>query len=177
VNLADGGRRDGPGIPFPKDDLWWLTEFGGDDFCGQTGCHRGCVLLEAGQCLTDGLGQPGVEIAGHLADLHDGALHVAEGGHDLGGRLQLSLGLELVLAVRRREYPASAALGVGPPDPTGQAGQAGSSGSLAVEDKRVVASDASALLPPCRNGRDGRHGSRCGCRERGRPPSWPGGRS
>ena len=46
----------------------------------ELGRHRGCVRLELGEGQTQRFGQPVVEVAGHLAELHQRALHVAELG-------------------------------------------------------------------------------------------------
>ena len=57
------------------------------------------VLLGLGERLADRLGQALVQIARHLADLHQRALHVAEHLGDLFGAAQLELLVELLLPV------------------------------------------------------------------------------
>ncbi len=86
----------------------------GDDLGRQLGAHRRGVRLQLGQGLAHVLGQALVEVAGHLAELHHGALHVAEGLGDGLRRLQLELGVELALALGRGERPAGPVQGVGP---------------------------------------------------------------
>ena len=43
-----------------------------------SGAHRRGVLLQLGERVADGLGQALVEVAGHLAELHQRALHVPQ---------------------------------------------------------------------------------------------------
>ncbi len=56
-----------------------------DDLGGQLGAHRRRVGLQRGERLAHRFGQAVVEVAGHLADLHQRALHVAEALGDLLG--------------------------------------------------------------------------------------------
>ena len=72
---------------------------------GQLGAHGRGVGLELGQRLADRLGQALVEVAGHLAELHQGALHVPERLGDALGGLQLEGGVELVAGARRTRTP------------------------------------------------------------------------
>ena len=58
--------------------------------------HRRRVGLELGQRLADRLGQTLVEVARHLAELHEGALHAPEHLGDLLRGAELELGVELV---------------------------------------------------------------------------------
>ena len=71
-----------------------------DASAAQLGRHRRGVLLELGERLAHRLGQPLVEVAGHLAELHQRALHVAERLGHLLGAAQLELLVERLLAGR-----------------------------------------------------------------------------
>ena len=71
----------------------------------ELGRHRRRVLLERRQRVAHRLGQAVVEVARHLADLHQRALHVAERVGDLRRGAQLVLGLEL----RRGASPGAVA--------------------------------------------------------------------
>ena len=68
--------------------------------------HRRRVRLELGEGLADRLGQALVEVAGHLAELHQGALHVAERLGDLLGGAQLVRRVELLAPLGARRTPA-----------------------------------------------------------------------
>ena len=73
------------------------------------------------------VGEADVQVGRHLAELHEGALHVAEGLGHLGGGAQLELLVELGVAMGAGEHPAGPVEGeVGSrpaPDP-GQLGPA-----------------------------------------------------
>ena len=95
VDLADRRRGDRLGIPLDEHLLGRAPELALDDLGGQLGRHRRGVGLQRGERLAHRFGQAVVEVAGHLADLHQGALHVAEALGDLLGAAQLALVVEL----------------------------------------------------------------------------------
>ena len=66
-----------------------------DHLGGEVGAHRRRVRLQLGQRGAHRLGQPFVEVARHLAELHQRALHVAEPLGDGLRRAQLTLAIEL----------------------------------------------------------------------------------
>ena len=119
-----------------------------DHLGGQLGRHRRGVLLELGQRLAHRLGQALVEVAGHLAELHHGALHVAERlGHLLGG-LQLAGLVDGLAALGVGEHAAGpvggpAAAGLG--DGAGQQRPSRCARPVAPERAR---SRAGAVAPP-----------------------------
>jgi len=68
--------------------------------------HRRDAVLQAGQGAADSRGQAVVDVAGHLADLHQDALHRPQGvGHVLGGLQGQVLSQQLTLLARGREQP------------------------------------------------------------------------
>ena len=77
--------------------------------CGdQLRRHRRGVGLQLGERLAHRLGQALVEVARHLAELHQGALHVPEDLGDLLGGPQLELGVELLAPLVRGQRRARA---------------------------------------------------------------------
>ncbi len=119
--------------------------------------HRGSIGLQLHQCLAHRLGQPGLQVAGHLSQLHQRALHVAEGlGHRLR-RGQLGLGAQFGLSLRRRTNrprPAQGDGGAGLGPHAGQLCTAGHPGG----------DHGGCLTPPAPGG--DRHGRR-GCQAHG----------
>jgi hypothetical protein len=119
VDLPDRRGRDRRRIPPPEEALGVGAELVADDAGGELGAHRRGLVLELGQRFADGLGQAVVDEAGELADLHEGALHAAEGAGDVLGAAQLEVGVQGGTAIRIRAEPAD---GVdrrpprGPPD-------------------------------------------------------------
>jgi hypothetical protein len=108
VHLPDRGRRDRPRVPLGEPLLGRRAEVLGHHLGGQLGRHGRGVGLELGQRLAHLGWHPLVEVAGHLAELHHGALHVAERlGDGLRG-LQLERGVELDLAIGGGEGPPGA---------------------------------------------------------------------
>ena len=65
-----------------------LAQLLGDDLGGQFRAHRGHAVLKPAQRPPGGGGQAVVDVAGHLAQLHQHALHRAQGGSDVLGGLQ-----------------------------------------------------------------------------------------
>ena len=123
MHLADRRRCDRHGVPLGEGVGGWSAEFALDDAGRQSRRHRGRVLLQAGEGCTDRLGEPVVEVARHLPELHQGTLHVAERGRDLGRRGQLELGVEGLLALRRREDPLRPIHRRGRPEPSADPGE------------------------------------------------------
>jgi hypothetical protein len=74
-----------------------------DHGCGQLRRHRGGVGLELGQGLAHLGVEAGVEVAGHLSELHEGALHGPERLDDLGRRLELAVRADLLAPLGRGE--------------------------------------------------------------------------
>ena len=106
MDLTDRRGGDRFGVPLEEQLLGRPTELGGDDLGGEFGAHRRGIGLQLGEGEAHGLGQPVVEVAGHLTNLHQGALHVAEALGDLLGGAQLSLGVDLHAPRCRREQLA-----------------------------------------------------------------------
>ena len=63
-----------------------VAELLAHDLRGQLGCHRRRILLQRRERLAHRLRQPVVEIARHLAELHERALQLAEHAGDIGRR-------------------------------------------------------------------------------------------
>jgi len=99
MHLADRRRRQRHGIPFGEHGPGQPTELVADHLVDELGGHRRGVLLELGERLTDRLGQTLVEVAGHLAELHQGALHAPEHLGDLFGAAELELVGQLLSTV------------------------------------------------------------------------------
>ena len=94
-----------------------------DDLGRQLGRHRRGIGLQGGESLAHGFGKAVVEVAGHLADLHQGALHVTEAFGDLLGAAQPALVVELGAALGGGEQLAGRRGGVRRPDGRADAGQ------------------------------------------------------
>ena len=85
----------GVGIPLREHALGRVAELLAHDLRGQLGRHRRRVLLQRRERLAHRLRQAVVEVARHLAELHQRALQLAERVGDLGGGAQLVRGVEL----------------------------------------------------------------------------------
>ena len=72
----------------------------------------GRIGAELGQRLAHRLGQALVEVGGHLAQLHQGPLHVAEGGGHVLGGAHLELGVEGLAPLGRGEGAPGPVAGV-----------------------------------------------------------------
>ena len=88
------------------------AELGFDDAGGELGAHGRCVGLELGERLPDVGRHAGVEVAGHLAQLHHRPLHVPERLGDLGRGLHLELGVERLAPFGIGEHPPGSVHGV-----------------------------------------------------------------
>ena len=88
VHLPDRGSGDGLGIPGRKRPLRRQAQLLGDDLRGQCGAHRAGAVLQAAERAPGGRGQALVDVTGHLAELHQHALHGAQRGGDVFGGLQ-----------------------------------------------------------------------------------------
>ncbi len=88
VHLADRGGRDGLRVPGGEGPLRRLAQFFRDDLRGQLRAHRRHAVLQPAQRPPGGRGQAVVDVAGHLAQLHQHALHRPQGGRDVLGGLQ-----------------------------------------------------------------------------------------
>ena len=85
-------------VPLGEQLVGRRAQLGLDHPGRQLGRHRRRVLLQLGERVAHGLGQALVEVAGHLAELHQRALHVPERLGHLLGRAQLVRGVELGVA-------------------------------------------------------------------------------
>jgi hypothetical protein len=109
VHLADRGGRDGLGIPGGEDPVRRLAQFFDDDLGGQFRAHGGHAVLQPAQRPPGGGGQAVVDIAGHLAQLHQHALHRPQGGGDVLGGLQGQVVAQrLAVLARAGEQPGRA---------------------------------------------------------------------
>ncbi len=138
VDLADGRRRDGPRVPLGEDHLRWRPQLLLDHGRGELGAHGRSVVLELGEGVANVLRQPLVEVAGHLPDLHQGALHLAEHLGHLLGRPHLEGRVELAATLGIGEHPPGPMGGVRAPGPSPQPGQAGGAGRLALVAHHAV---------------------------------------
>ena len=86
--------------------MWRGAELLFDDVGRQLGAHRRGVLLQVGQGGAEGLGETIADIAGDLAHLHEGTLHVAQGVGHIGRRPELEALLGGPPAVGRGEDEA-----------------------------------------------------------------------
>ena len=113
-------------------------ELGRDHLGGELAAHRRRVRLQLGQREANRFGQPVVEVARHLPDLHQGALHVAETLGDVLGGAQLELLVELdsalgageqLAGVRGRERPIRCRRPCGPARDFAPPGSCGTRGA------------------------------------------------
>jgi hypothetical protein len=88
VHLPDRRGRDGFRVPGGEGQVRRLSQLFGDDLRGQFRAHRGHAVLQPAQRPPGGGGQAVVDVAGHLAQLHQHALHRPQGGRDVLGGLQ-----------------------------------------------------------------------------------------
>jgi hypothetical protein len=88
VHLPDRGGRDRLGIPGRERPLRRQAKLFGDHLRGQFGAHRRHAVLQSAQRAAGRRRQAVVDVAGHLAELHQHALHRAQGRGDVFGRLQ-----------------------------------------------------------------------------------------
>ena len=91
MHLTDRGRGDGHRVPLLEQLLRRPAQLLDDHLTGQLGTHGRRVGLQLGQGGAQRLGQALVEIADHLADLHQRALHLPQGPGDIGGGAQLQI--------------------------------------------------------------------------------------
>ena len=124
MDLADRRRGDRFRVELDEQLADRASQLGFDRGDDQVGRHRRGVRLQLAQRLPQRLGQALVEIAGHLAELHQRTLHVAELVGDLLGRGQLAGPVEFGTALGRREGLARGGAGVHPADPGPEAGEA-----------------------------------------------------
>ena len=88
VHLPDRCGRDRYRVPGREGLLRRQTELFRDDLRGQFGAHRRHAVLQPAQRPARGRRQAVVDVAGHLAHLHQHALHRPQGGGDVLGGLQ-----------------------------------------------------------------------------------------
>ena len=125
MDLADRRRRDRIGIELDEQLVEWAAELALDRRDGELDRHRRRVRLQLRQREAQRLGQPVVEVAGHLAELHQRALHVAEFVGDVLCRAQLPVAVEFVASFGGRERLAGRRGGVGGADPGAHPCEAG----------------------------------------------------
>ncbi len=124
MHLADRRRSDRIGIELDEELVDRAAEFTLDRRDRQLDRHRRGVRLQLRQREPQWLGQSVVEVAGHLAELHQGTLHVPQFVGDLLGRAQLSVAVQFLTTLRRRERLAGRRGGVGGADPGAHPGEA-----------------------------------------------------
>ncbi len=78
VNLSDGGRRERQWVPPREDPLRDIAQLVSDHGARQRRAHRRSVVLESSHGGAKRLRHVFVDVARHLAKLHEGALHGAE---------------------------------------------------------------------------------------------------
>ena len=88
MHLPDRGGGDGFRVPGGEGPLRRLAQLFRDDLRGQFRAHRRHAVLQPAQRPAGGGGQAVVDVAGHLAQLHQHALHRPQGGGDVLGGLQ-----------------------------------------------------------------------------------------
>ena len=119
----------------------------GDDVGCQLRAHGRRLGLELAQRGAERLGQAFVEVAGHLADLHQRALHPAQAGGDVSGGPQLPFVIQRLGSLGRGEELAGRRRGVGAADTAAEPGHLEVAGS-----PRCVAEPAGGATPsidPC----------------------------
>ena len=86
VHLADRGGRDRLRVPAGEGPLWWQAKLLRDYPRRELSAHRRDTVLQAAHGATDTRRQAVVDVAGHLAELHQHALHRPQRvGHVFGG--------------------------------------------------------------------------------------------
>ena len=109
VHLPDRGGGYRPRIPAGERPLRRHAELFLHHSRGQRRAHRRDAVLQPGQGAADRGRQAAVDVAGHLADLHQHALHRPQGAGDVLGGLQGQvLAQQLALLARGREQPRRA---------------------------------------------------------------------
>ena len=109
VHLPDRGGRDRLRVPGGEGPLRRLAQLFRDDLRGQLRAHRRHAVLQPAQRPPGGGGQAVVDIAGHLAQLHQHALHCPQGGRDvLGGLQRQVVPQRLPVLARAGEQPGRA---------------------------------------------------------------------
>ena len=88
VHLPDRGGGDGFRVPGGEGPFRRLAQLFRDHLRGQFRAHRRHAVLQPAQRPAGGGGQAVVDVAGHLAQLHQHALHRPQGGGDVLGGLQ-----------------------------------------------------------------------------------------
>ena len=106
MHLADAGRRQRLRIPLDEQFYWSFAQLAFDDVGCQLGAHRWRIRLQLRQRLAQGAGQTFVDVAGHLAQLHQRTLHVAQAFGDRLGSLQFALVVQFEAAFGRCEHLA-----------------------------------------------------------------------
>ena len=112
VHLPDRRGRDGLGVPLGEDLLGRHPQLFGDNAGGQFGAHRGHAVLKPAKRTARLWRQTVIDVAGHLAQLHQHALHRPQrAGHVLGG-LQGQIVAELLPVLTRQHEQARRVAGV-----------------------------------------------------------------
>ncbi len=163
VYLADRGGGDRGGIPLREQPVGIGAELFAHDLRAQLGRHRRRVLLQRGESVAHRLGQPVVEIARHLAELHERALQLAERVGDVGRGPQLVLRVELGAAFGRRSRAARGVHDLTGPGLRSDGGEMRVARDGGVPDERACASSARGA-PRADGGRDDRGHGQDGCR-------------
>ena len=86
MHLADRRGRDRLVVELDEQLVDRPAEFGFDRGAGELGRHRRCIRLELCEREPQRFGEAVVEVAGHLAELHQRALHLSEFLGDLFAR-------------------------------------------------------------------------------------------
>ena len=105
VDLADRRRGDRLGIPLDEQLAGGAPELALDDLGGELRRHRRRRRLQLRRAPAHRLGQALVEVARHLAELHQRALHVARAARRLLGGAQLAPPGRARRGARRRRTP------------------------------------------------------------------------
>jgi hypothetical protein len=106
VHLPDRCGGNGLWIPAGECSFRQGAEFFFHHGRGQLRPHRRDAVVQAGEGTPDRRGQPVVDVAGHLAELHHDASHRAQGvGHVLGGPQGQVCAVRLALLARSRVAP------------------------------------------------------------------------
>ncbi|HEV2258500.1 MAG TPA: hypothetical protein VGS06_35715 [Streptosporangiaceae bacterium] len=101
VHLPDRGGGNGFGVPGGERPLRRRAQLFGDHPRGQFGGHRRHAVLQPAQGAAGRRRQAVVDVAGHLAELHQHALHRAQGRGDVFGRLQGQVVAQLLPVLTR----------------------------------------------------------------------------